>query len=473
MSIKPFGVEIINGPQHWAIIQQQQGKGTIQLTGISSVMEGDVPVSAQVYARLVMEDGTGDVVSWTRCLMGDRGAWKLLLTDIPAGGLYRLETCLRLEERQPMELATRGDMIHHIGVGDIWVIAGQSNAAGYGRGAVSDPPMLGVHLLRHNGKWDLATHPFNESTQTRQSLNGEPVNPGHSPYLAFAKQVREETGIPIGLLQTALGGSPLSRWNPDEEGDLYRNMMNVIESAGGSVRGMLWYQGCSDCDEGNAASYLDRFCRMAEYWRSELCNKKLPILTVQLNRNAGYAEGEEGNHGWGKVRDAQRMAAMKLDQVYVVPSLDSPLSDIIHNSPAGNLLLGGRLAKMAVAGVYGKAVPPRAPNIIKAEVGRSLREGKLTVLLEFGDVAGELFAVGPGERIFSIHDEAGVEGVAQWRILDKNKVELALPRTLQGAACVHGYYEANPSAFPILDTGTYMPMLAFYGVAIQQEDKGE
>ncbi|BBH21562.1 hypothetical protein Back11_29070 [Paenibacillus baekrokdamisoli] len=466
MTVKPFGVQIIQGLQHWAILQQQQGFGTINLSGTWSSLTDVIADQACIYARVVKEDGSGAVIPWMRCAMGDADTWSMSMKGIPTGGLYRIETCLRLDEQQPMELATRGDMVHHLAVGDIWVIGGQSNATGYGRGAVYDPPEMGVHLLRHNGKWDLATHPFNESTQSVQMLNGEPVNPGHSPYLAFAKLIKSETGTPIGLLQTALGGSPLERWNPGEIGDLYRNMMDVIQSSGGKVKGMLWYQGCSDCDTLNAPTYYDRFASMVDHWRKDMENDELPVLTVQLNRYAGYADGEEGNRCWGKVREAQRLAAMQIKHVYVVPSLDSPLSDIIHNSPAGNLLIGGRLARAALAELYGKLVSHRAPNVIKAELGSRTSEGNQTVVLEFENVTGELFAIGPGESVFAIDDEKGLEAIAHWRIVNNNQVELILPRPIEGDAVVHGAYEANPTAFPILDTGTHMPMLAFYGVKI-------
>jgi len=56
--------------------------------------------------------------------------------------------------------STRGDMIHNIGVGDVFVVAGQSNAAGRAKNPVEDAPELGVHLLRDSGVWDLATHPL-------------------------------------------------------------------------------------------------------------------------------------------------------------------------------------------------------------------------------------------------------------------------------------------------------------------------
>ncbi|WP_409342074.1 sialate O-acetylesterase [Paenibacillus sp. MBLB4367] len=476
MSIARFGVHITEGPQHWAIIQQREGFGTIAVKGFWSKKSGAgaiESVNARVYARVVREDEGGMIVPWQPCSMSGEEKWSAVLSGIPAGGLYRVETCLMLFAEQQMELATRGDMIHHIGVGDIWVIAGQSNAAGYGRGPVSDPPEPGIHLLRHSGRWDMATHPFNESTESVQPLNGEPVNPGHSPYLAFARLVKKETGIPIGLLQTALGGSPLERWNPDEIGDLYRNMMTVIESAGGRVKGVLWYQGCSDCDAGHAGTYLERFTRVVQHWRDDLGDAELPVLTVQLNRYAAYADGEEGNRCWGIVREAQRTAAAQIPNVFVVPALDCPLSDTIHNSPAGNLVIGERSARAALAGIYGKPMAYRAPSVKEAKFGPDPADGKKTVRLTFTDVAGELFAIGPRELVFSIEDRNGIMPISSWRIAGKDRIELELPRTAEGRTVVHGAYEANPAALLPIDTVTQMPMLAFYGLRVEQSQPGE
>lgn len=465
--LKPFGVQIVEGPQHWAIVQQEQGFGTLSLQGIASAKLENTAEHACVYACVVKEDGSGAVVPWRRCLMGDGMEWSVTFTNIPVGGLYRIETCLRMDDEQPMELATRGDMIHHVAIGDIWVIAGQSNAAGYGKGPVCDPPEMGIHLLRHCGRWDLATHPFNESTRTVQGWNGEPVNPGHSPYLAFARLIKKETGMPIGFLQTALGGSPLRRWDPEEDGDLYRNMMDVIHAAGGKVRGILWYQGCSDCDQANAPTYFERFARVVDRWRNDLENDELPVLTVQLNRYSYFPEEEEGNRCWGVVRDAQRLAAKRLENVYVVPALDCPLSDHIHNSPAGNLIIGERLARSALANLYGKpSLPYLAPDIAQASFGRTTSDGKTSIVLKFANVIGELFAMGPADVVFSIDDDRGLLPIKKWTIQPGGKVELEPPRPVEGKAVVHGAFEANPAAALPIDTGTYLPMLSFYNVKV-------
>ncbi|WP_219836879.1 sialate O-acetylesterase [Paenibacillus sp. R14(2021)] len=455
-----IGAIIQKGPQHWAIIQQENGVGSITLSGIWVIPEEEQASSVQVYTRIVGEEDAREVASWQPAAMLAEQAWKITLNAIPQGGLYRLETCLQLDDNPALEWAVRGDMIHHIGVGDLWVIAGQSNAAGYGKGPFQDAPQPGIHLLRNNGQWDLATHPFNESTASIHFENRERANPGHSPFLAFGKLLQKEVGIPIGLLQTALGGSPLKAWNPDEDGVLHRNMMKTIQSAGGKVRGILWYQGCSDCSPADSASYLKRFGHTVQHWRRELKDASLPVLTVQLNRCTDSASAE-ADQSWGRVREAQRQAALTIPNVYVIPALDCPLSDGIHNSPAGNMIIGERMGKVALAHIYGCAVlHTEAPCLTSAAF---TEKGGIGICLQFANVSGYLLAIGPVSQVFSAQDIHGEIGISSWQITARGEITLNLARAAEGETVVHGAYQMNPSSFLPLDSGTYMPILAFYG----------
>lgn len=226
-----FGVLIEKGPLDWQIFQQQEGRASIAAEGRFALREGEAFSRPTVWLRLVREDSGLTVTGWQKAQMLPENRWKGALSA-PAGGLYRLESCLAEEDAAALEWGVRGDMRHHLGVGDLYVIAGQSNSAGYGKDPFYDPPELGVHLCRNSLRWDLATHPMNDSTESAHPVNTEGANSGASPYLSFAKTLKRELGYPIGLIQTSLGGSPLSRWNLNENGDLYRGMMEAIRAQG-------------------------------------------------------------------------------------------------------------------------------------------------------------------------------------------------------------------------------------------------
>ena len=50
--------------------------------------------------------------------------------------------------------------------------------------------------------------------------NRETANSAHSPYLHFARLLKQQLNHPIGLVQTALGGSALAPWNPAESREM-------------------------------------------------------------------------------------------------------------------------------------------------------------------------------------------------------------------------------------------------------------
>ena len=456
------GAVLERGPTDWQILQHDDGVAAMPLAG-----RWRAETDGTVEVRLVHED-TGVALSsrldWQPADTRPDGTWSTALADVPAGGLYRLETRFNPAGNLAGEWSTRGDMRHLLGVGDLWVIAGQSNAAGYGRGPYHDPPELGIHLFRNNETWALAAHPMNESTDTAHPVNREGGNPAHSPWLHFARLLKQQLGHPIGLVQTSLGGSALSAWNPMEPGDapLYDNLLRCIGLVGGRVKGIVWYQGESDTGtRRQAETYAERFIQAVQAWRDASANPDLPVLTVQLNR-VHQLPGERMHEHWSLVREAQRQVPKLLEGVAVVPSLDCPLADGIHIAPGGNLLLAERLARAALGTVHGRPVDWATPDLQAARRGN---DGKSIQLL-FEPVTSRMGCHDPEANAFRVDDADGDVPIDRLVYRGDNSVLLMLTRPLVGDARVHGAWGTDPALAPI-DVERVLPMLAFHGVAVE------
>ncbi|HUU21177.1 MAG TPA: sialate O-acetylesterase [Phycisphaerae bacterium] len=457
------GVVIDEGPRDWQILQRR-ANGTVDIA--VSGRWGSEETACGVDVRLVNEDDGAAVTAdldWTAVRTRPDGTWSGVLKDVPTGGLYRLETHLRTAGNPAIEWSQRGDMRHFLGVGDLWVIAGQSNSAGYGRGPCPDPPQLGVHVLNNAMRWALATQPLNESTDTAHPVNREQANSGHSPWLQFAKQVRAATGLPIGLVQTSLGGSPLAAWDPASGAAavLFDNMVRVVEAAGGKVRGVLWYQGESDAGGEQAKSYERRFVSAVRAWRKALKSPDLHVLTVQINRNF-VPPDEPADRGWSRVREAERRIPHRLKNVTVVPTLDLGLSDGIHVSPRGNLLLGERAARTVLGAVYGVPLDALAPEPATA---RRFRAGKV-IEIAFDNVSSRIECIDPTSVPFRVEDAAGWVDVERVQYTGGHKVRLHLARAASGRTVVHGAFGRNPPTVPC-DMVRMMPMLGFYDFPVK------
>ena len=455
-----IGALIREGVHDWQIFQQHDGYAEIKVNGTwNAKSECKKPC---VYVCLKNED-TGEPVIWWKSAQMDGEQWSITL-HAPLGGLYQIETCLTCDGSGWSEWAVRGDIRSHIGVGDLFVIAGQSNSAGYGKDTIYDPPELGVHILKNNGSWALATHPLQDSTGCMEEpINMDSGNTGHSLYLSFAKYMKRELGYPIGLIQTAKGGAALSEWEP-ERGPLYQNMLRAIKLAGGNIRAMVWYQGCSDAMQELCQSYRERFMQFLKALRYATGIEKLPTFVFQLNRCIANSR-QESDFFWGMIREQQR-SLNREENVFVLPTNDCNISDAHgHNAAKANMSLGERLAKSALHHLYGKSYMCDAPNLIAAE-----KCEQQEVLLQFENVYDKLdtFAA-PAERIdFCVCDNDGIVPITAYKRVEPNQICLTLGRTLSKNCMIHGGYEMDLKKLIPFDYATHLPMLSFYGVQIME-----
>ena len=439
-------ITLTEAPQNWEIIQQAAGVARVAVAGTYDVGAADESI---IWVGALSEDDLAPVVAWQRAEM-QNGTFRATLV-LPVGGLYRVEVRSVGNEATPPMSAKQWVARHHIGVGDNYLIAGQSNAAGVGRGYVAESPDLCVHVLRDAREWDLATHPI------------DTVRDRHNPWLSFAKTLRRALGYPIGLIPTAVSASQIRRWLPEMEGDLYREMRAATERAQTGIRGVIWYQGCAEAMDGFGAVYYDKLSSFISQARRDLGHPDLPILSVQINRHIDGKETPEVHLSWSQVREAQRQAARTIPAFYLTTAFDSILSDGIHNGPATNPMLGQRVARMALCHLYGIGPDFDAPDIEDAVLTApdkiTLRFSHLHTLLTFG--------LSPADIPFRVEDAEGVVPLVSYACANES-VYLTLAREVNGAATVSGMYGRENPYF-LMDSGSRIPMLAFHGQKVRTE----
>lgn len=284
--------------------------------------------------------------------------------------------------------------------------------------------------------------------------------------MSFARTLKRSLHYPIGLIQTALGGSPLCAWSKEKDGQLYHNLVRTVAACGGKVKGIVWYQGCTDGFHiETAEAYYEGFAAMVSDLRADLKDPALPFLTVQLNRIV-QPRMEECDRGWATVREAQRRAAM-LPYVYLAPSSDLTMSDGIHNSASANVVLGQRLAALALRHFEGLHYLADAPTVETAV----LKDRTLTLC--FRDVSLYLVSLNlPVERHpFVIEDEAGVLPLlGYWA--EEDRLILQTGRDAVGAVTVSAAPFAFPDPFMPIDRGTGLPILLFDRFPVETRTEG-
>lgn len=168
---------------------------------------------------------------------------------------------------------------------DIYLLMGQSNMAGRGEidayyAKVKHPR---VRMLTRDNRWVTARHPLHFD---------KPRVAGVGPGLAFglAMAQADSTAI-IGLVPCAVGGTPISRWQPgafDKHTSThpYDDALQRIREAAkaGTIKGVIWHQGEGDAREASAKVYLEKLLNLIDRLRSETGNPDLPFLAGELGR---------------------------------------------------------------------------------------------------------------------------------------------------------------------------------------------
>lgn len=470
------GITLTSAPADWEILQQENGYAQVILAGTYEVHPAAIEVGvlcARPVVRVMREEDNMTVIPWTpaekvREEKGFKGSFEAVIR-IPAGGLYRIETSLETRSTQPnLTWLYRGDCVLHVGVGSLFLIAGQSNSAGYSRDFCTDPPHLCVHLYRNRSRWDLACHPMNESTLAGSLANEEMGSPGASPYLSFARNYYGISGMPVGLIQTSLGGSPMKRWNP-VNGDLYQNMVDKIHQTKGRYAGVLWYQGCSDTEPYSAGAYYEHFKEFVEAVRGEV-GYTIPFFTMQLNRQVNGINDE----AWGLVREAQRRAALDIPDVFLLTTTNLSLCDGIHNSAQANVALGEKLARQCAHILDGgdEFEPPALVQtaLVREQEAKALGLEGIWMQLTYEHVKNcfLLYSSLGKDSGFTLEDCRGNVEILNIRANreDKNNIYLKLERCPEGDTVLSFAWEADPVRLPMVDEVTYLPPVSFYKVKI-------
>lgn len=278
-----------------------------------------------------------------------RGKLTGQINGLPTGGPYDID--LRISRKgETLETLSINDVL----VGDVWVLAGQSNMQGVGWLSEKLRPMPMVRAFYMVDEWDTAVDPLHTLWCAIDPVHGGNPNAprvevgrwtGVCPGVAFSQDLYRKTGVPQGLIACAHGGTSMKQWDPalKKEGgkSLYGAMCRRVSKNGGSIAGVFWYQGCSDAGPEAAPCYTQRMQKLVQSMRRDFGDPRLPFVAVQISRVTERGDGQ----WWDSIREQQRRLPSQIKNLAVVPAIDLPLDDSIHISAAGQHVLGKRAAQ--------------------------------------------------------------------------------------------------------------------------------
>ncbi|NBY03331.1 MAG: hypothetical protein EBQ87_15340, partial [Planctomycetes bacterium] len=183
----------INTPLDYQVIQRaSKDKGKIIVAGKLETTKAEV---GAIEARLVGKGIKGD---WQKLLATPKGESFRGTLEAPTGAWYAVE--VRAIEQN---MAFISSSVAHVGVGEVFVIAGQSNSANHAEEKLKPKS---DKVVAFDGKsWKVANDP-----QPGASGGGGSFIP------PFADAIAGQFNVPVGIVATGVGASSIREWLPEK-----------------------------------------------------------------------------------------------------------------------------------------------------------------------------------------------------------------------------------------------------------------
>ena len=303
------------------------------------------------------------------------GNWSVLVDTPDAGGPYSISI-------------SDGDKLRldNVLIGEVWICSGQSNM---------EMPLGGWDHQRVEGALqtirEAASTPLirmftvarNNASEPQEDCSGEwkTSTPAHvhdfsATAYFFGKTLAEFLpGVPIGLIATDWGGTPIEAWLSTKAlestpginlslskslyweevrtGQLFNGMIYPLRHY--AARGFIWYQG--EANLVNAADYASITVSMVNEWRTLWNNPDMPYYLVQI---APYSYDAPQGTGLPMLVEQQYRIPELLPHSGVAATTDIGHRDCIH--PPYKKEVGERLAFLALARRTGDGPAPVRPG---------------------------------------------------------------------------------------------------------------
>ena len=359
----------------------------------------------------------------------DEGKWSVTLKPL------KLNT-------QAAEMVVAGKnkiTLSNILVGDVWLCSGQSNMEypldyrlkKYAAPAKGDNVALAELSASKSDQIRYIYAEKQTGTKDIKSVGWITPNDSVLRYVSavgyfFGKNIYEQTKVPIGIISSSWGGTTIEVWTPTwayeksgffapfakekafkidgtEPGSKFESMIQPIVPF--AVKGMLWYQGETNCMKEDQATYPEKVKVLIETYRSLFRNPQMPFYYVQIAPYLYSTRTKDSKQHTETLLPEfwvaqEKCLSIRHTGMVVTTDLVDKLSDI---HPSYKWIVGNRLAQLALAKEYKKKVEYNGPKYKKMKL-----KGK-EVVLTFDDVAAGL--VSADNQSLTWFEVAGKDGV--------------------------------------------------------------
>ncbi len=337
--------------------------------GSHMVLQRDQPLPVWGWAEKG-EEVTVTFAGQTKTATADeQGNWKVTLEAVKANATAQT---LTVKGKNTVELT---DIL----VGDVWIGSGQSNmewplaAATKGKEAVAAAKQPNIRLL--NVPKVQTKEPAKDVKAAWQVCAPETAGGFSAVLYFFGVKLQKELDVPIGLINSSWGGSPIQPWTVTAKGSggMHNGMIAPLQPF--AIKGVTWYQG--EANVGSGMKYRDDMEALINGWR-QTWGKDMPFYFVQIAPFSGYGAGS-----LPPLWEAQT-AALQIPNTGMAVTTDL-VDNIADIHPQNKLDVGNRLALWALAKTYGKK-----DVVFSGPIYKGMKAEGNKIKIEFTNVGGGL-----------------------------------------------------------------------------------
>jgi hypothetical protein len=407
-------------------------------TKLPSILSDNMCLQQSAEVKIWGWDNPGQSVtvkpSWTKAVKtetNEDGKWLVKIGTPKAGKTGSIKVT-----------GSSQQTINNIIFGEVWLCSGQSNmerALGF---RIGQKPIVGFYEEAKNANYPnirMFNVPKIPSETPVEDIKGEWVECTPENALKFSaigffygKELHEKLNTPVGLIQSAWGGTPVEPWTPEENYEktdlekiqkleqsfkmdsayyaqalqyfkegiikeyptkpasvayhmavhkkkavLYNGMISPLTNY--CIKGAIWYQGESNVP--NWKEYKTLFPNMITGWREKWNIGDFPFYFVQIAPRA-----YDDKYGQPQIVEAQ-CEALKLKNTGVAATQDIGAVYDIH--PPQKKEVGRRLSLVALNQCYGKT-----DVVYSGPVLSSYKTEDEKLVLEFETPGSELYSSG-------------------------------------------------------------------------------
>lgn len=353
------------------------------------VLQAKVELPSIISDNMVLQQGS-EVALWGWTAPGRKvvvsGSWARksvsAVADENGKFIVRIPTC---EAGGPYTLCFNdGDktVLNNVLLGEVWFCSGQSNMEMPMEGFINQPvedaaKMIATAKPSRNIRMVTVTRRTTLAEQDRPAGGSwemhtpEAVAKTSATAYYFADLLEQTLGVPVGLLITNWGGTPIEAWMdratiegcsadefdlafldgtelPDKASKKPCTLFNgqVAPLVPYTFKGMIWYQGCDNINR--AEQYTRLQPAYVKMMRERFGNPDAPFYFVQL---APYKYKDPGSFSLGYMCEAQARTLDLIPHSGMAATLDAGEFGTIH--PCKKQPVGERLALLALQDTYG------------------------------------------------------------------------------------------------------------------------